>query len=89
MDPKQEALRLSEKAQENTLRGDENTDSSKFTLAFYAAARGEILLRISMRETCTLAWVATCGVLIGLAVKDEAKAFWIAFFLPVISFAFF
>jgi hypothetical protein len=61
-------------------------------IAFYAAARAEAVQRISLRDTTLLAWIATCGVLLGLAVKDDSHGsemrIWIAELLPAVSLAF-
>jgi hypothetical protein len=41
-------------------------------LAFYSAARAEIIQRLGLRETTFLAWIATVGVILGIALKNVA-----------------
>jgi len=67
-------------------------DSTALAIAFYTAARAEVVQRIVLRDTTMLAWITTSGVLLGLAVKDSSEnsemRLRIAEFLPALSFAF-
>jgi hypothetical protein len=66
-------------------------DDVTMALAFYAAARAEILERLTLRENTLLAWVTTAGILIGWALKDgttDPTPLHIAELLPVLSLPF-
>jgi hypothetical protein len=67
-------------------------DNTALTIAFYSAARAEVIQRITLRDTTVLAWITTSGVLLGLGVRggndDLGMRLWIAELLPAISLAF-
>lgn len=53
--------------------GSERRDSSEdraLALAFYEAARAEILQRLTMRETTFLAWITTASLIVGWTTQE-------------------
>jgi hypothetical protein len=81
----------SETGQNQNTTVSKSPDNGQLALAFYAAARAEIVQRLSMRETTLLAWITTAGVLVGWALKDGPSndvKIAIAELLPIISLAF-
>ena len=67
-------------------------DAGTLAIAFYNAARSEIVQRISLRDTTFLAWVTTTGVLLGFGAKEGTDAIQIrlriAQLLPILSLVF-
>jgi hypothetical protein len=66
-------------------------ESAAIAIAFYNAARSEIVQRLSMRDTTVLAWITTVGVLLGWAIKDASgndMKDWLMVLIPVMSLAF-
>lgn len=60
-------------------------------LAFYSAARAEILQRLSMRETTFLAWITTAGLILGWGIQQPptgSSQVFILELVPTLALAF-
>ena len=45
--------------------------NTQLVMAFYSAARAEIVQRLSLREQTFLAWITTTGVVLGFALRNN------------------
>jgi hypothetical protein len=92
----QEGVRPLESDSEHTIIADnpsqpphlDTPDSKALSLAFYAAARAEVVQRIALRESTLLAWVTLAGLLIGWAINKDDLRVPAAEVLPWVSLAF-
>jgi len=61
-------------------------DDEELALAFYEAARAEVVQRLGLREQTLLAWIATVGVVVGLSAEHfDPKVIRL---VPLLSFPF-
>jgi hypothetical protein len=66
-------------------------EDQTLALAFYSAARAEILQRLSMRETTFLAWITTAGLILGWGIQQPstgASQVFILELVPTLALAF-
>jgi hypothetical protein len=66
-------------------------EDQTLALAFYSAARAEILQRLSMRETTFLAWITTAGLILGWGIQQPstgASQVFILELVPTLGLAF-
>jgi|SRR5271165_3476950 len=61
---------------------------TELTLAFYNAARAEILQRLSLREQTLLAWITTAGVIVGIALRNGTADPTLVEVIPILSLPF-